>query len=60
MWAVEVEDRIKPLVPISIAGARIQLELLHQFAEGFVWDGMHDGLAAKMLAGLRVLEGVTP
>jgi hypothetical protein len=29
-------------------------------AEGFVWDGMQDGLVAKMLAGLRVLEGVTP
>jgi hypothetical protein len=53
-----VEDEIAALVPTSVAGVRLQLELLCRFRD-FEWDEMHDALADKMLAGLRSMEALS-
>jgi len=53
-----IENEIAALVPTSVAGVRLQLELLCRFRD-FEWDETHDALADKMLAGLRAMEALS-
>jgi hypothetical protein len=56
LQAVEVEDQIRGLVPISAAGLLCQLRLLAQWGRDFEWDDiLHEPLIANMRSGLLAI-----
>jgi hypothetical protein len=53
---IEIEDRIAAAVPISLAGAIVQITRLREFAQDFVWDEHHDAFIDNLIAGLKLLS----
>jgi hypothetical protein len=52
---VEIEDRIAAAVPISPAGAVVQLTRLREYAQDFQWCEHHDQFVDNLIAGLERL-----
>ncbi len=50
-----IEDKIAALVPISGAGAAVQVELLRDRGQVFEWCEFDDQVADNLIAGLRAL-----
>jgi len=54
--AVEVEDQIAALVPMTPAAAIAQFRVSCDFAREIEWDEWADKIAANLIAGLERIE----
>ncbi len=52
---IEIEDRIAAAVPISPAGAVVQITRLREYAQDFEWCEHHDRIVDNLSAGLERL-----
>jgi hypothetical protein len=55
-----IECQIAALVPISAAGAAIQVRLLQYHMTCYAWEGSHDQLTANLLAWIERLAEQPP
>jgi len=52
---IEIEDRIAAAVPLSAAGAIVQIKRLTEYARDFEWCEHHDSIVSNLIAGLEQL-----
>jgi hypothetical protein len=50
-----IEEQIEALVPISAAGAAVQVDLLRDRGRAFEWCEFDDQIADNLIAGLRAM-----